>query len=390
MSIPITKPFFGDEERDAILRPLEQGWVVQGPQVAEFERRFSEFTGAAHAVATSSCTTALHTAVAALELSTGDEVVVPAFTWVASANVVEYQGARPVFCDIDLETFNLDPAALEAAVGPRTVGLLPVHLFGLCAEMDHVMRLARTRSLWVVEDAACAFGASYGGHHAGIIGDAGAFSFHPRKSITTGEGGMLVTAQEDIARTARSLRDHGGSRSDLVRHESDEAFLLADYGMLGFNYRMTDLQAAVGVAQIQRARWMLDERGRRAALYDELLRELDWLQTPVVPSGHVHGWQAYVCLFRPEEPSLRNVDELHRRRNAVMRALEKNGIATRQGTHSAAHTGYYSGKYGIRPDDFPNAYIAERLSLTLPLYPQMTEAEQELVGRELRDAFAKS
>jgi perosamine synthetase len=179
--IPITLPVFGDEELRAVQLPLESGWVVQGPQVARFEQDFGTFVGSPHAIATSSCTTALHIAVAALDLKPGDEVVVPAFTWISTANAVEYMGAKPVFCDVDLETFNVDVGSLAAAVGERTVGLVPVHLFGLCADMGAVMEVARRRGAWVVEDAACALGARTGGRHAGTFGDAGAFSFHPRK-----------------------------------------------------------------------------------------------------------------------------------------------------------------------------------------------------------------
>ena len=251
--IPIARPLFGEEEIAAVAEPLRNGWVVQGPKVAEFEQRFATFTDAKHAVAASNCTTALHMAVAALGLKPGDEVIVPAFTWVSTANVVEYMGATPVFCDIALDTFNIDVAQIEARITPKTVGILPVHLFGLCADLDPILDIARRRSLWVVEDAACAFGAWYRGRHAGTFGDAGCFSFHPRKSITTGEGGMLTTANDELARKARSLRDHGASRSDLARHHAASAFLLADYDDVGYNYRMTDLQAAVGCVQMERA-----------------------------------------------------------------------------------------------------------------------------------------
>src|SRR5690348_10538457 len=181
----------------AVQEPLRSGWVVQGPHVARFEQRFASYIGAGHAVATTSCTTALHLAVAILGLKPGDEVIVPAFTWVSTPNVVEYMGATPRFCDIDLATFNLDVAQLDALIGERTVGIIPVHLFGLCAEMGPVLELAERRGLWVVEDAACALGAWQGDRHAGTFGDIGAFSFHPRKSITTGEGGMLTTQSAD-------------------------------------------------------------------------------------------------------------------------------------------------------------------------------------------------
>lgn len=387
MAIPITKPFFGPEELQAVQRPLETGWVVQGPYTQQFEEKFAAFTGSHSAIATSSCTTALHIAVAMLGLQPGDEVIVPAFTWVSTANVVEYLGAKPVFCDIDLRTFNIDLQHLAALITSRTVGIIPVHLFGLCADMQAVLDIARQHHLWVVEDAACALGAWYHGSHAGTLGDVGCFSFHPRKSVTTGEGGMITTARDDLGRLARALRDHGASRSDLTRHEGKAAFLLAEYNHLGFNYRMTDIQAALGCVQMDRAKWILAERARRALLYDDMLRAVEWLETPLVPDGYIHGYQAYVCLFRPAEPTMDNVEQLHQRRNKLMMRLEAKGIATRQGTHAPVILGYYAEKYGLHPAQFPRAYLADRLSLTLPLYVQMTEAEQAEVCRSLREEF---
>jgi perosamine synthetase len=387
VSIPITKPFFGDEELAAVQKPIESGWVVQGEYVAEFERLFGDYTGAAHSVATSSCTTALQIALAALGVGPGDEVVVPAFTWISTANVVEVLGAKAVFCDVDLATFNATAETMAPHVGPNAVGLLPVHLFGVCADLDPILELARSRGLWVVEDAACALGAWYRGRHAGTFGEAGAFSFHPKKSVTTGEGGMLTTGSDDLADAARSLRDHGASRSDFDRHHERGAFLLAEYRRLGLNFRLTDLQGALGCAQMRRVEWILGERRRVAARYDELLADVEWLIPQRVPDDQVHGYQSYVCLFAPDEPTLDNLDRLHERRNALMAQLEQRGIATRQGTHAAALQQYYVDRYGISPADFPNAALAERLSLALPLYPQLTDAEIELVVDELRSAF---
>jgi perosamine synthetase len=387
MAIPITRPFFGPEELRAVQLPLESEWVVQGPYVRAFEEKFSAYTGALFSAATTSCTTALHLAVRALGLNPGDEVVVPAFTWVSTANVVEYCGGRPVFCDIDLATFNIDPRAAAAAIGGRTAGLLPVHLFGLCAEMEPLLAVAAERGLWVIEDAACALGGRYHGRHAGTLGDAGCFSFHPRKSITTGEGGMVTTSRAGIDTTVRMLRDHGASRSDFARHKESGGFLLSEYELLGYNYRMTDIQGALGVAQMARVDWILAERARRARLYDEMLADLEWLARPVVPQGYTHGYQAYVCLFRPETPDWDSVERLHARRNAIMARLEAAGIATRQGTHAAAIQRFYVEKYGLDKHDFPNAYFADRLTLALPLYAQMTDEEQAEVCRQLRSAI---
>jgi len=388
--IPISKPFFGAEEHEALRAPLESGWVVQGPRVAEFERRFAQYTGAAHALASTSCTTSLHLVVAALGLRPGDEVIVPAFTWVSTANVVEYQGATPVFVDVELPTFNMDPAAFEAAITERTVGVIPVHLFGLCAEMDPILEVAARHGLWVLEDAACAFGAWYHGAAAGTLATAAAFSFHPRKSITTGEGGMVTTADSELARKIGMLRDHGASRTDLARHVDRAGFLLADYDVLGFNYRMTDLQGAIGCVQMDRAPWILEQRRRIAMTYGRLLGGLDWIAPPVVPDGNVHGWQSYVTLFRPEAPTLDNVGALNARRNHAMQRLEEAGIATRPGTHAPVTLGYYGTRYNLRAEDFPNALLADRLSLSLPLYPQLTDADQETVVAALRAAVEEA
>jgi perosamine synthetase len=387
MKIPITKPFFGAEEMRAVQLPLESGWVVQGTFVRKFEETFSGFTGAPFSIATTSCTTALHIAVAALGLKPGDEVIVPAFTWVSTPNVVEYMGATPVFCDVDLHTFNINTEKIEELITPRSVGIIPVHLFGLCSDMDPILEIARKHRLWVIEDAACAFGAWYHGRHAGTFGEIGCFSFHPRKSITTGEGGMITTTRPEMDCLSRTLRDHGASRSDLDRETMKSGFLLSQYNHLGFNYRMTDIQGALGCAQMKRSKWILEERSKRAHLYGEMLKPLEWLEVPAVPEGYVHGYQAYVCLFRPEKPALQNVEQLHQQRNTLMMRLEEIGIATRQGTHAPVILGYYANKYNLQPKEFPNAYLADRLSLTLPLYPQLTEVEQVFVVNELQRIF---
>jgi dTDP-4-amino-4,6-dideoxygalactose transaminase len=379
-NIPIAKPLFGPEEIAAVAATLESGWIVQGPRVAEFEKRFATFAHVGHALACSNGTTALHLAYAALGLGPGDEVIVPAFTWVATPNAVVYCGATPVFCDIDLATYNIDPEAIESLITPQTRGIVPVHMFGLPAAMDSVDEIARRRGLWVVEDAACAMGATLRGKHVGAFGDAATFSFHPRKSITTGEGGMVTTEREDVAAAVRSLRDHG-----VAPRRGEPSFLLPDYDEIGFNYRMTDVQGAIGCVQMERAQAILSGRRERAHRYDEALADLPWLRRPVVPSGMTHGYQAYVCTFAPEEPGLHNVDELERRRNALMTALDARGIATRQGTHAPVLQSVYRKRFGTRREAFPKAVLAEKLSLALPLYPQMTDDEQGRVVDALRE-----
>ena len=388
MKIPIAKPFFGPEEFQLIQKPLETGWVVQGPYVKSFEDKFCSFTKASHSIATSSCTTSLQIAVSALGLKPGDEVIVPAFTWVATSNVVEFMGAKPVFCDIDLETYNIDVKQIENLITRKTVGLIPVHLFGLCADMDKIIKVASKHRLWIIEDAACAFGSYYNGKHSGTFGNMGCFSFHPRKSITTGEGGMITTQRKELSELSRSLRDHGASRSDSDRHHGKAGFLLSEYNNLGYNYRMTDFQGALGCAQIDKAAWILSEKSNRASIYDQIITEdIKWLRPPITPKGYVHGYQAYVCLFNPENPTLKNVDSLNEKRNKLMTVLEEKGISTRQGTHAPVILGYYTNKYGYKNGQFPNAYIADKLTFTLPLYVQMTESDLSYVCKSVQENF---
>lgn len=386
MKIPISKPFFGQEEMQIVQRPLETGWVVQGPYVSEFEAKFADYTGAKHAIATTSCTTALHLALIALEVSSPqDEVILPSFTWVATANVVEMQRARPVFIDIDLNTFNLDVNGLERLITPRTKAIIPVSLFGVSVDIDPLLQIAQRHNIKVIEDDACAVGAWYKGKHAGTLADIGCFSFHPRKAITTGEGGMVITKDDEIAALIRSLRDHGASKSDLSRHLGARSYLLPDFDMVGYNYRMTDLQGALGVAQMDRLEWILNERRRLARRYDQELTKLGWLRPQALAKNLVHGYQSYVCLFQPEEPTLDNVVKLNARRNKLMDTLESAGIATRPGTHAVHLLGYYSKKYGLKPKDYPNAYLADQLTIALPLYAQMSDEEQEYILAQLRN-----
>jgi dTDP-4-amino-4,6-dideoxygalactose transaminase len=347
-------------------------------------------SGSTHAIATSSCTTALQIAMAALDLRPGDEVLVPAFTWIATANCVEYMGATPVFVDIDLRTFNIDVEQVERRITPSTRGIIPVHLFGLAADMTPIMDIAARHELFVVEDAACSFDSWYKERHTGTFGEFGCFSFHPRKAITTGEGGMMTTQRDDLASLSRTLRDHGASRSDLERHQQKYSFLLAEYHHLGYNFRMTDIQGALGVSQMEKAPRIMASRREGAARYDDLLKDLDWLERPYRHPDYVHGYQSYVCLFQPEQPDLSNCERFFDRRNAMMAALETRGIITRQGTHAPPHLHYYAKKYGIVPADFPNAYMAEHLSLALPLYAGITEAEQGIVVEALNAEFCSA
>lgn len=281
LNIPITKTIFGDEEKEAIVKPLETGWVVQGPNVAKFQNMFADFTGSKYAHATSNCTTALHLGLEAMGIGRGDKVIVPSFTYVASANAVEYTGAEVVFCDIDLKTFNIDETKLEEMIKKDNSikAIMPVNLFGLCANMPEIIKLAQKYShsnshphkIQIIEDSACGFDGWIGDKHSGTFG---CFSFHPRKSICTGEGGMLITDNEDIANKVSQLKDHGASKSDLQRHKEKGGSLLPDFTMRGYNYRMTDMQGALGVCQMDRKEYIMNGRREVASKYDIVLKDI--------------------------------------------------------------------------------------------------------------------
>jgi perosamine synthetase len=378
MNIPVTKPCLGQEEIRAVADRLISGWVVQGPKVREFEERYAAFVGSRFARATTSCTTALHLSLLALGIGPGDEVLVPAFTYVATANAVLYCGATPVFVDIDIRTFNVDVAQIESRITDRTRMILPVHEFGLSADMDAILAVAGKHELLVVEDAACACGARYRGRHVGTFGKAGCFSFHPRKAITTGEGGMITTNDERLAQQIDVLRAHGASTSDLARHQSKDGFVLPEFNELGYNYRMTDIQGAIGVEQMKKLGWILDQRCARAERYTAQLAGIPGLQTPFVPQGYEHVYQSYVTLVEasPEE------------RDRVALELQGRGIATRQGTHAVHALGLYRKRFGLRPEDYPVAWKADRQSMTLPLYATMTDEEQDYVVEHVREILS--
>ncbi len=367
--IPIAKPDTGAEELEAVGRPLASGWLTQGPETAAFEREFATLHQVRHAIAVSNCTVGLHLMLAALGLGPGDEVLVPSFTWVATANAVEYLGARPVLTDVDPATFLMDMQDAARKVTARTKAVIPVHLFGLCADMAALERACP--GIPVLGDAACAVAGASPSGMAGGLGLAAAFSFHPRKMVTTGEGGMVTTNDNALAERMRLLRNHGAAVSEEERHHGPQPWLLPAFEVLGYNYRLTDIQSAVGRAQLAKLPRFLAERRELAARYREGLSRLSWLALPVEPEGYTHGWQAYVC----------TVDEARapRPRNELMRRLHERGIATRPGTHAVHLLGLYRKKYGIAPGDFPGALAADATSLALPFFNGMTREMQDTV-----------
>jgi len=393
MNIPITKTIFGQEEAEAIVKPLETGWVVQGPNVAKFQEMFSDFTGAKYSHATTSCTTALHLGLEAMGLGRGDKVIVPSFTYVASANSVEYTGAEVVFCDINLRTFNMDETKLEALIKSDSAikAIMPVNLFGLCSDMPFIMELAKRYNLKVIEDSACGFDGWIGEKHSGTFGDVGCFSFHPRKSICTGEGGMLITNDDTLANVVSQLKDHGASKSDLQRHKEKGGSLLPDFTMRGYNYRMTDMQGALGVCQMNKKEYIMNGRRDVASKYDIALKDVAELITPYIPETYKHGFQSYVCIFSDGEDisnlTKEQIDRINIKRNIFMEKLEDKNIATRQGTHAVHTLGYYKDKNGFKDEDFLMSYAGDRLSIAIPLYAGMSDEEFDYVISSMKEAL---
>ena len=277
--IPITIPYLGEEEERAAQAAIRSGWVTQGPKVAQFERAVADYCGTAEAVAVSSCTTALHLALLVLEVGPGDEVICPSMSFIATANSIRYTGATPVFADVDPRTYNLDPDAVEALITRRTKAILVVHQIGLPADIDRFLALAEKYGVKIVEDAACAIGSRYKGKPIGGHTEMACFSFHPRKVITTGEGGMITTNNVDYAKRLRLLRQHGMSVPDTVRHGAKRV-IIEQYVCLGYNYRMTDIQAAIGIEQMKKLDWIVRRRRELASRYTEALSDHPWLRAP--------------------------------------------------------------------------------------------------------------
>ncbi len=368
--IQISLPSFGEEEWLALKAPLESGWVTQGPAVAAFEREFATRHQVKHALAVTSATTGLHLALAALGVGPGDEVIVPAFTWIATANVVIYCGATPVFADVDPVSFNVTAAEVARRLTSRTRAVIPVHLFGLCADIDGI-RSALPKGVHIVEDGACAAGAVYKGRAAGGLGDVAVFSFHPRKSITTGEGGMVTTDRDDLAEVAQMLRNHGASISEEQRHHGQRPYLLPDFNLLGFNYRMTDLQGAVGRVQLSKLDQFVDERAHWAAWYRSELSTVPWLRLPHEPEAGRHAWQSFVTYVDPDTAPVP--------RNTIMERLQERGISTRPGTHAVHMTAYYRDRYQLRAEQFPNARDCDRNTMAIPLHNRMNAEDYRYV-----------
>jgi perosamine synthetase len=364
--IPITKPYFDAAEALAAKATVESGWVTQGPRVAEFERVVAAFCGTTEAVAVCNCTAALHLSLVVSGVGPEDEVICPSMSFIATANSIRQTGATPVFADVDVRTYNLDPDAAEAAITPRTKAILVVHQIGQPADIDRFLSIGAKHGVKILEDAACAIGARYKGRPIGGHSDLVCFSFHPRKVISTGEGGMITTNNPEYARQLRLLRQHGMSVSDAVRH-SAKRVVAEEYVCQGYNYRLTDIQAAIGIEQMKKLDWIVTRRRELAARYSAALESHPWIRPPYVPDYAEPNFQSYAVQLTDDAPLGR--DEL-------LQWLLDQQIATRRGV-MLSHT---EPAYAEHPVPLlSNSERASARSFLLPLYPQMTSEEQDLV-----------
>ena len=364
--VPLARPVVGAREEELVLEVLRSGQLSLGPMLARFERDFADWLGVSHATAVSSGTAGLHLSVRAAGIEAGDEVITSPFSFVASSNCVVYEGARPVFCDIDRRTLNIDPAAAAAAVTERTAGLLPIHIFGYPADMPALERLAVDRGLWIVEDACEALGARHAdGPAVGARGNLSVFAFYANKQMTTGEGGMVVCPIDAQKGRIDSERNQGRA--------PDMGWL--DHDRLGFNFRLTDIQCALGIGQLERLDDMLAARARAAALYTEALGGIQGLELPCPDvGGDVRGWFVYVVQLP------HGVD-----RDATIESLRQRGVASKPYLPAIHLMSYYRETFGHREGEFPVCEDVAARSLALPFFPDMEESQIERVGNTLAE-----
>jgi len=378
VTIPVMRPWLGEEEAAAAAAAVASGWVAQGPQVAKFERAFADALGIEHAVAVSSCTAGLHLAMVVAGVGPGDEVVVPSLSFIATANAARYVGARPVFADVDPRTLNLTPATVEQVLTDRTRAVILVDQAGVPADLDGMRELCAPRGIQILEDAACAAGAKYRGRPVGAGAYLAAFSFHPRKLLTTGEGGMVVTPDAEVAARLRRLREHGMNVSAEQRHASRQP-VIESYLEVGFNYRMTDIQASVGIVQLGKLARMVERRRQLADRYRAALPGVADFQMIADPPYGLTNYQSFWLLLPDDFPVSRN---------DLLQILSESGVSARRGIMAAHQEPAYAG-HGSRVP-LP---VTERLSsrsVILPLFHEMSQQEQDLVVSVIDAAASKS
>lgn len=361
--IKLSKPYIPVEAIENLVQIIQSGNLVQGKMVQEFESLLQDYLDTKHAVVVSSGTAALHLALIALGIHDGDEVIVPAFTFPATANAVELTGATPVFVDVGLDDFCMDASRLEKAITPRTKAIIPVHEFGQAAPMNEILTISRNHNLVLIEDAACALGTEYNGKKAGTFGLIGCFSFHPRKAITTGEGGVVVTNDDELAAKIRSLRNHG-----IQYHEGKMDFMAA-----GLNYRLTDFQAAMGIPQLREIKSIIDHRIALARKYDQLLADISWIKSPQRFQNRKMVYQTYHVLVNE------SVD-----RNTLMTSLKELGVETNYGAQALNCIAFYMNKYHLNDNSFPNATYAYRHGLALPMGIHVNQDDISQIGNILK------
>lgn len=361
--IVLAKPYLTEEEAEAAYNTILTGWITQGPKVQEFEHKFAAYTGAKYAVAVSNCTTALHLSMIVAGIGVGDEVICPSLSYIATANAIKYTGATPVFAEVIKDTYNLDPAAVEQKINKNTKAILIVHQIGLPADIDAFKLLAEKYNLQLIEDAACAAGSAYKGQKIGSHSDLVCFSFHPRKVISTGDGGMITTNREDFYERLKLLRQHGMSVNDRVRHES-KTVLFEDHLEVGYNYRMTDIQASVGIKQLEKLDWIVSQRRLVAEAYLNILKDIPCLQLPKEEEGYFSNFQSFSIYLKPSCPL---------ERNELMQRLLGAGISTRRGVMTIHRvTAYRSESKGVY---LPISEDLNDNSIIIPLYIPMEESE---------------
>jgi perosamine synthetase len=361
--IPIAKPYLTKEEAQAAYDTILTGWITQGPRVAEFEQKFAEYTGTKYAVAVSNCTTALHLSMIVSGIKAGDEVICPSMSYIATANSIKYVGATPVFAEINPLNYNLDLADTERKITDKTKAILLVHQIGMPADIDGFTRLAEKHSLALIEDAACAAGSAYRGKKIGSHSSLVCFSFHPRKVISTGDGGMITTNNEAYYQRMKLLRQHGMSVNDRVRHESSK-ILFEDHLEVGYNYRMTDIQASVGIHQLNKLDWIVGERRKIATRYHEAFSDIDCIRLPLEEEGYFSNYQSYSIYLLPGCPVSRN---------DLMQKLLDMGISSRRGIMTTHRETAY--KEESKNVHLPVSEQTADNSIIIPLYVPMTEEE---------------